>query len=182
MRLSIVALGLWQLKQLDSSSWNPAAISSSLKETGSFWVDDGDGLHEVASSTVNALRNEMVKMRKFIALDFTQSCQSRRRRTVTLVTQFKIGIRRALGASTLQTWLLLTREFGYLTGISILISWPISYFAMTFWLQSFVYHIEIPWWIFLSSSVIALIIALVTVSVQTLRTSLANSVQALRYD
>ncbi len=94
----------------------------------------------------------------------------------------EIGIRRALGATTGQTWLLLTKEFGYLTGISILISWPISYFAMNLWLQSFVYHIEIPWWVFISSSVIALAIALITVSIQTLRTSFATPVQSLRYE
>ncbi len=93
-----------------------------------------------------------------------------------------IGIRRALGATTGQTWLLLTKEFGYLTGISILISWPISYFAMNFWLESFVYHIEVPLEVFLSSSMIALSIALVTVSVQTIRTSMADPIQALRYE
>ncbi|QTN39442.1 ABC transporter permease [Cryomorphaceae bacterium] len=94
----------------------------------------------------------------------------------------EIGIRRALGATTGQTWLLLTKEFGYLTGISILISWPISYFAMNFWLESFVYHIEVPLQVFLSSSMIALCIALVTVSVQTIRTSMADPIQALRYE
>lgn len=93
----------------------------------------------------------------------------------------EIGIRRTLGATTGQTWLLLTKEFGYLTGISILISWPISYFAMNFWLESFVYHIEVPLEVFLSSSMIALSIALVTVSVQTIRTSMADPIKALRY-
>lgn len=94
----------------------------------------------------------------------------------------EIGIRRALGATTGQTWLLLTKEFGYLTGISILISWPISYFAMNVWLNSFVYHIEIPWQVFLTSSIVALAIALITVSIQTIRTSLTDPIQSLRYE
>lgn len=94
----------------------------------------------------------------------------------------EIGIRKVLGASSLQTWLLLTKEFGYLTIISIMISWPLTYFAMNKWLGTFVYRVEIPLWIFFTASGFALLIALITVSAQTLRTSISNPVFALRYE
>ena len=94
----------------------------------------------------------------------------------------EIGIRKVLGASSSQTWLLLTKEFGYLTIISIVISWPLTYYAMNKWLDTFVYRVEIPLWIFFTASGFALLIALFTVSAQTLRTSISNPVDALRYE
>lgn len=93
----------------------------------------------------------------------------------------EIGIRNVLGASSWQIWLLLTKEFGYLTLLSIIISWPLTYYAMNKWLDTFVYRVEIPWWIFLTASTIALFIALITVSAQTLRASISNPVHSLRY-
>ena len=93
----------------------------------------------------------------------------------------EIGIRKVLGASSWQTWLLLTKEFGYLTLLSIIISWPLTYYAMNKWLDTFVYRVEIPWWIFLTASTVALFIALITVSAQILRASISNPVHSLRY-
>ena len=75
---------------------------------------------------------------------------------------------------------MLSKDFLQLVAIASLIALPISWWAMNKWLDGFVYHITLSWWMFVAVIVLALLIALVTVSVQAIRAGLANPVESLR--
>ena len=92
----------------------------------------------------------------------------------------EIGIRKVLGASISGIVGLLSREFTMLVGIAALIAFPAAWWAMYKWLETFAYRTEISWWIFLVAGAVALAIALLTVSIQTIRAALANPVKSLR--
>jgi len=94
----------------------------------------------------------------------------------------EIGVRKVLGASILQIITLISRDFAKLVLFSCLIACPIAYLAMSKWLQNFAYRTNISLWIFIASGGLALIIALVTVSVQTLKSAYANPVKSLKYE
>ncbi|HXO74520.1 MAG TPA: FtsX-like permease family protein, partial [Puia sp.] len=92
----------------------------------------------------------------------------------------EIGIRKVLGAPIGVIVMLLSRDFARLVLISSLIAFPISWWAMDQWLQSFAYRIGIGWWVFVVAGVTAMLIALFTVSLQTIRAALANPVKSLK--
>ena len=92
----------------------------------------------------------------------------------------EIGIRKVLGATIPQLMILLSREFLLLVGIAIIIAIPISWLAGNRWLADFAYRISISNWMFALASGIALLIALVAVSLQTIKAAKANPVKSLR--
>jgi len=92
----------------------------------------------------------------------------------------EIGIRKVLGASVSTLAGMLSKDFLKLVLISFAIAVPVAWWAMYKWLQDFAYRISIGWWIFLLAGVIALLIALVTVSFQAIKTALSNPVKSLR--
>ena len=92
----------------------------------------------------------------------------------------EIGIRKVLGASVASVTVMLGKDFGKLVAIATVIAVPISWFAMDKWLEEFAYRINIQWWMFLLSGCVAILIALLTVSIQTVKASLANPVKNLR--
>jgi putative ABC transport system permease protein len=92
----------------------------------------------------------------------------------------EIGIRKVLGASVPNIVSLLSSEFLVLVIISVLIASPIAYYAMSQWLTEFAYRIEISWWMFLTAGVLAVCIALLTVSFQAIRAALMNPVNSLK--
>lgn len=92
----------------------------------------------------------------------------------------EIGIRKVIGASVADVVGLLSRDFLKLVIIANLIAWPLAWFAMNKWLQDFAYHIEISWWIFVLAAVMAVSIALITVSFQAIKTALVNPVKSLK--
>jgi putative ABC transport system permease protein len=94
----------------------------------------------------------------------------------------EIGIRKVLGASVSGLVLLLSKEFMALVALANLIAWPIAYYAMNRWLQGFAYRIELGPGVFILGGVLALVIALLTVSAQAIRAARANPVEALRYE
>jgi putative ABC transport system permease protein len=94
----------------------------------------------------------------------------------------EIGVRKVLGASLGSVVLLLTQELIKLVLIAALVAWPIAWYAMNKWLQNFAYRIEMSWWMFALAGVMALVIALLTVSWQAIRAATANPVEALRYE
>jgi putative ABC transport system permease protein len=92
----------------------------------------------------------------------------------------EIGIRKVLGASVSQLWLLLCREFIILVIIGCVIASPIAYYFSNEWLQQYQYRISIGPLVFVLSAVIALLITLFTVSFKAIRASLSNPVRSLR--
>jgi putative ABC transport system permease protein len=94
----------------------------------------------------------------------------------------EIGIRKVLGASVNGIVGLLSKDFTMLVGIAALIAFPVAWWAMYKWLETFAYRTEISWWIFLVAGAVALAIALLTVGIQTVHAALANPVKSLRSD
>ena len=92
----------------------------------------------------------------------------------------EIGIRKVLGASIQNLILLLSKEFLYLVLISLVIAIPVAWWVMHSWLQDYAYRIDIQWWVFVLGGIIALLIALTTVGIQSLRAAAANPVKSLR--
>ncbi len=94
----------------------------------------------------------------------------------------EIGIRKVLGASVPNVVLLLSKQFTKWVILANVIAWPVAFFAMRAWLQNFAYRIDIGIWIFVLSGIMALGIALLSVSAKALKAATANPVQSLRYE
>lgn len=92
----------------------------------------------------------------------------------------EIGIRKVLGSSVSNIVLLLSRDFIKLVALAAVISFPVGWWVMNNWLADFAYHINIQWWIFALAGLIAITIAFVTVSFQSLRAALINPVRSLK--
>lgn len=92
----------------------------------------------------------------------------------------EIGIRKVLGASINSVIQLLTKDFVKLVGIAFLIASPIAFFFMQRWLEDFTYRIDIHWWVFALAGSFALIITILTVGFQSIKSALANPVKSLR--
>jgi ABC-type antimicrobial peptide transport system permease subunit len=92
----------------------------------------------------------------------------------------EIGIRKVLGASANGLAGLLSKEFLILVLISCLLAFPIAWWMMHNWLDSYEYRVSISWPIFLVAGLLAMLIALLTVSVQAIKAALANPIQSLR--
>jgi putative ABC transport system permease protein len=92
----------------------------------------------------------------------------------------EIGIRKVLGASVGSIITLLSRDFLKLVLVAIVIASPLAWYAMNRWLQDFAYRIDIEWWMFALAGLIAVGIALLTVSFQSVKAALMNPVKSLR--
>lgn len=92
----------------------------------------------------------------------------------------EIGVRKVLGASVGQIIYRLSIDFLKLVGIAILVALPIGWLAMDRWLEDFAFRINIPWWALASAAILAIVIAIVTVSWQSIKAAMANPVKSLR--
>ena len=100
---------------------------------------------------------------------------------MTMVQRTKeIGIRKVLGSSISGIVVLLSKDFIKLVLLASVLAFPVAYWVMHNWLQSFAYRIDMSWWIFALATLIALVIALATVSFQAIKAALANPVKSLR--
>jgi len=98
----------------------------------------------------------------------------------TLQRTKEVGIRKVLGASAAGIVNLLTKEYIVLVISAIFIASPIAWWIMNKWLQDFAYRIEIQWWMFALSGLVAVVIAMLTVSFQAVKAAIANPVDSLR--
>ena len=94
----------------------------------------------------------------------------------------EIGLRKVNGAKVIEVIILLNKDFVKWVSVAFLIATPIAWFIMHKWLENFAYKTGLSWWIFLLSGVLALLIALLTVSLQSRRAAMRNPVEALRYE
>jgi putative ABC transport system permease protein len=94
----------------------------------------------------------------------------------------EIGVRKVLGASLPDIVVLLSREFSRWVFVASLIAWPAAYYAMNRWLQNFAYRTDIGIWMFLLATLLALFMAILTVSFKAIKAAIANPVDSLRYE
>ena len=94
----------------------------------------------------------------------------------------EIGIRKVLGASISRIWLLLTRDFLILIGISFVIALPLSIWIINIWLESFASKMNFNAWLFILPFIILGLVTLATISTNVLRASSANPVDVLKYE
>lgn len=92
----------------------------------------------------------------------------------------EIGIRKILGASLLSIVSMLSGNFAKLVVVAIVVASPIAYFLMERWLYGFAYRVEIPWWAFALASFLAIAIAVITVSFQSVKAATTNPARTLR--
>jgi putative ABC transport system permease protein len=92
----------------------------------------------------------------------------------------EIGVRKVLGASVQNIVLLLANNFIKLVLVANLIAWPVAWWGVNKWLQTYAYRIEIQWWVFVIAGGGAILIAFVTVSYQSIKAAVANPVKSLR--
>jgi putative ABC transport system permease protein len=92
----------------------------------------------------------------------------------------EIGVRKVLGASVSNIVGLLSKDFIKLVLIAIVIGSPLAWYGMSNWLQEFAYHIDLSWWMFAGAGLLAIVIALLTVSFQSIKAALMNPVKSLR--
>jgi putative ABC transport system permease protein len=94
----------------------------------------------------------------------------------------EIGIRKAMGASVRRIAFMLVTYFTRWVMWSVLVAFPISYLAMKLWLGRFAYHVTIEVWFFITAAIIAIIVALFTVSFQSFKSATSSPVKALQYE
>jgi putative ABC transport system permease protein len=92
----------------------------------------------------------------------------------------EIGIRKILGANVFNIFGLLSKKFVLLVLLASLISIPIAWIAMNKWLEDFPYRVNMSWWVFVIATAAALLIALLTVSFQSIKAAMINPVKSLR--
>jgi putative ABC transport system permease protein len=101
---------------------------------------------------------------------------------ITIHRTKEIGIRKVLGASLSNLLLVLSKDFVKLVLVALVIALPVAGILMHAWLQSYAYHEPLAWWMFLAPAVIVLLVAIVVISSQVLKTAFANPVESLRIE
>jgi len=92
----------------------------------------------------------------------------------------EIGVRKVLGASVFSITSLLSKDFLKLVIVSLVIASPVAWWAMEKWLENYTYHITIEWWVFAGAGLLSVLIALATVSYQSIKAAVSNPVKSLR--
>ena len=94
----------------------------------------------------------------------------------------EIGIRKVLGASIPRLVNILNKNFVKWVLVANLLAWPSAWYVMNWWLQGFAYRIDLSWWMFFLAGILAFLIALTTVSFQTIKAAYKNPADSLRYE
>jgi putative ABC transport system permease protein len=94
----------------------------------------------------------------------------------------EIGIRKVLGATVFNLASLLSKDFLKLVLIANGIAFPLAWWAANKWLQEYAYHIDVQWWVFAVAGIVALVIALITITFQAIKAAIANPVKSLRME
>ena len=142
-----------------------------------FMDDEFNGIYrrdEVTSKIVNVFSGLAIFIACLGLLGLTSFAISQRKK--------EIGIRKTMGASSMCIVKIFTFSFMKWVLIANMIAWPLIYFSMSKWLQNFAYRTELDIWIFLISSFIGIMIALITISLQTFKAANSNPVEALKYE
>ena len=191
VRKPVSALSLFLGKSTDMISFKVAAtqVPSLLKNIESKWKTMAAGMpfsYRFLDDSFNDMYRTEQRVGK-IALSFSSlailiACLGLFGLATYVAEQRtkEIGIRKVLGASVNGIVRLLSKDFILLVIVAFLIATPLAWWAMNKWLEDFVYRINISWWIFIIAGVLAMLVALVTISMQAIRAALANPVKNLR--
>lgn len=142
----------------------------------------GSFLDENIERTLRRERTMTTLITSGSAIAIILSCIGLFAMSMLLVSQRRkeIGIRKVIGASVGKITLLLTSDFIKLVGIAFLIAAPISWYFSRQWLENYAFRIDLSLWIFISAGIIALLIAIITISFKTIKAATANPVKSLR--
>jgi len=127
-----------------------------------------------------SLQQKLIWMGAFVAIFISSLGLLGLISIITLHRTKEIGIRKVLGASVAQVGVLVSKDFLVIVLMAMFISSPLAWWLMHKWLQGFAYRIEVQWWIFALADALAILIALITVSLQSIKAALANPVDSLR--
>ncbi|MHB8207361.1 ABC transporter permease, partial [Mucilaginibacter sp.] len=164
-------------------------LASSMTLINKLWADTNPHAEYGASfldeNTERQYDKETDLSRIFVAgaiISIVISCMGLFAIVILIITQRtkEIGIRKVLGASVNNILFLISKDFLKLILISICIASPIAWYTMNKWLQGFAYSIQIEWWVFVVTGAIALAIAFITISFQSIKAALTNPVKSLR--
>ncbi len=164
---------LWALMSQIENTWK--SISPNQQFTYSFMNDDFDAMYRSEQHVQQIFFS-------FSALAILIACLGLFGLAAYAAEQRnkEIAIRKVIGAGIANIINILSADFIKLVGISILIASPIGWFAMNKWLEDFAYRIKISWIVFLIAGLIAIAIALITISFQSVKAAMANPVKSLR--
>ena len=101
-------------------------------------------------------------------------------RFMTIKRTREVGVRKVLGASVASIFLLFSKEFVLLVLVALILAAPLAWYGLEQWLSGFVYSIEMQWWMFAGGGLLAIVMALVTISYQSMKTAVMNPVRWLR--
>jgi putative ABC transport system permease protein len=157
-------------------------VEDILKKNNPGYITELQFADEDVARTFQQRKNASVLINSFTSIAIFIACMGLLGLTGYMVEMRRreVGIRKVLGASVAAVTSLLTKEFIKLVGISVLIASPLAWLYMNYFLQQFSYRTTISWWILPVSGIIAVVIAVVTISFQTIKTAVANPVNALR--
>ncbi|WP_343700303.1 ABC transporter permease [Chitinophaga sp.] len=168
---------------------NPANLQGSMQKIEAAWKASVPGAAFNASfldENTNRLYNDEKKLsRIFVSgalLTIAISCMGLFAIAMMAINQRtrEIGVRKVLGASIGSITMLVSKDFLKLVLLSILIATPIAWLVMGNWLHNYAYSINLNIWTFLAAGLIAILVAAITISFQTIRAALANPVKSLR--
>jgi putative ABC transport system permease protein len=94
----------------------------------------------------------------------------------------EIGVRKVLGATVVNLASMLSKDFLKLVLIANGIAFPLAWWAANKWLQEYAYHVDVKWWIFAMAGLMAILLALITVSYQAIKAAIVNPVKSLRME
>ncbi|MGD8781755.1 MAG: ABC transporter permease [Ignavibacteria bacterium] len=193
MHQEIAPLGIVLRKSTELCSFKvlPAYTSGIIKAAESKWKSLGTGmpfnfrfLDESFNDIYRAERRVGIIALSFSVLAVFVACLGLFGLAAFIAEQRtkEIGVRKILGASVPSILSMLSKEFIKWIIVANIIAWPLTYFFMSKWLEDFAYRTDISMWVFIISGVTTILIALLTVSIQTIKAALANPVESLRYE
>jgi putative ABC transport system permease protein len=171
--------------------YHSADIQSLMKKVQQLWVKDFPEIpFEISFLEDQLAKNyeSLVAQRKIVTffsiLSIIIACMGLFGLTSFMARQRtkEIGMRRINGAKVTEVVFMLNRDFLKFIIVSMVIAVPLSFFVMKIWLRNFAYKTALTWWIFVLAGLIVFVIALLTVSWQSLRAATKNPVEALRYE
>jgi putative ABC transport system permease protein len=169
----------------------PGALATSLDMVSKAWKEiDPKSMSEASfldENTDRQYRKETKLSKIFMSgavLTILISCMGLFAIVLLVIVQRtrEIGIRKVLGASIPHIVSLVSKDFIKLVAIAVVIATPIAWYAMHSWLQDFAYRIQIQWWVFALAGVVAVLIAFITLSFQSVKAAMKNPVKSLRTD